>query len=53
MICSIVIDLATLGKEYSKCELALKVMRAFPMELDLKTMVMREYKDHNKLELHN
>ncbi|KZV30348.1 hypothetical protein F511_24561 [Dorcoceras hygrometricum] len=50
---AVVIELASLGKEYSNRELALKVMRALPREWDVKTMVMRESKDLNKLELHD
>ncbi|KZV17004.1 hypothetical protein F511_26888 [Dorcoceras hygrometricum] len=50
---AIVIELNSLGKEYSNRELALKVMRALPREWDVKTMAMRESKDLNKLELHD
>ncbi|KZV30462.1 hypothetical protein F511_33723, partial [Dorcoceras hygrometricum] len=50
---SVVIELTSLGKEYSNRELALKVMRALPREWDVKTMAMRELKDLNKLELHD
>ncbi|KZV37857.1 hypothetical protein F511_24579, partial [Dorcoceras hygrometricum] len=50
---SVVIELARLGKEYTSREVALKLMRALPREWDLKTMAMREYKDLNKLELHD
>ncbi|KZV39569.1 hypothetical protein F511_10822 [Dorcoceras hygrometricum] len=50
---AIVIELKSLGKEYSNKELALKVMRALPREWDVKTMAMRESKDLNKLELHD
>ncbi|KZV30750.1 hypothetical protein F511_03728 [Dorcoceras hygrometricum] len=50
---AIVIELNSLGKEYSNRELALKVMRALPKEWDVKTMAMRESKDLNKLELHD
>ncbi|KZV40540.1 hypothetical protein F511_37721 [Dorcoceras hygrometricum] len=50
---AVVIDLTSLGKEYSNRELALKVMRALPREWDVKTMAMRESKDLNKLELHD
>ncbi|KZV25581.1 hypothetical protein F511_22211 [Dorcoceras hygrometricum] len=49
----VVIDLTSLGKEYSNRELALKVMRGLPREWDVKTMTMRESKDLNKLELHD
>ncbi|KZV28972.1 hypothetical protein F511_07532, partial [Dorcoceras hygrometricum] len=49
----VVIELTSLGKEYSNRELALKVMRALPREWDVKTMAMRESKDLNKLELHD
>ncbi|KZV17517.1 hypothetical protein F511_39698 [Dorcoceras hygrometricum] len=50
---ALVIELTSLGKEYSNRELALKVMRALPREWDVKTMAMRESKDLNKLELHD
>ncbi|KZV56922.1 hypothetical protein F511_18934 [Dorcoceras hygrometricum] len=50
---AVVIELTSLGKEYSNRELALKVMRALPREWDMKTMAMRESKDLNKLELHD
>ncbi|KZV46243.1 hypothetical protein F511_08686, partial [Dorcoceras hygrometricum] len=50
---SVVIQLTSLGKEYSNRVLALKVMRALPREWDVKTMAMRESKDLNKLELHD
>ncbi|KZV47709.1 hypothetical protein F511_19422 [Dorcoceras hygrometricum] len=50
---AVVIELTSLGKEYSNRELALKVMRALPREWDVKTMAMREFKDLNKLELHD
>ncbi|KZV38073.1 hypothetical protein F511_16093 [Dorcoceras hygrometricum] len=50
---AVVIELISLGKEYSNRELALKVMRALPREWDVKTMAMRELKDLNKLELHD
>ncbi|KZV38503.1 hypothetical protein F511_40259 [Dorcoceras hygrometricum] len=50
---TVVIELTSLGKEYSNRELALKVMRALPREWDVKTMAMRESKDLNKLELHD
>ncbi|KZV42868.1 hypothetical protein F511_17472 [Dorcoceras hygrometricum] len=50
---AVVIELTSLGKEYSNRELALKVMRALPREWDVKTMAMRESKDLNKLELHD
>ncbi|KZV42038.1 hypothetical protein F511_18384 [Dorcoceras hygrometricum] len=50
---AVVIELNSLGKEYSNRELALKVMRALPKEWDVKTMAMRESKDLNKLELHD
>ncbi|KZV26005.1 hypothetical protein F511_03878 [Dorcoceras hygrometricum] len=49
----VVIELNSLGKEYSNRELALKVMRELPKEWDVKTMAMRESKDLNKLELHD
>ncbi|KZV28249.1 hypothetical protein F511_02119 [Dorcoceras hygrometricum] len=49
---AVVIDLNSLGKEYSNRELVLKVMRALPKEWDVKTMAMRESKDLNKMELH-
>ncbi|KZV33282.1 hypothetical protein F511_05405 [Dorcoceras hygrometricum] len=49
----VIIELTSLGKEYSNRELALKVMRALPKEWDVKTMAMRESKDLNKLELHD
>ncbi|KZV19182.1 hypothetical protein F511_40780 [Dorcoceras hygrometricum] len=49
----VVIELTSLGKEYNNRELALKVMRALPKEWDIKTMAMREFKDLNKLELHD
>ncbi|KZV35989.1 hypothetical protein F511_34352 [Dorcoceras hygrometricum] len=45
----VVIELTSLGKEYSNRELALKVMRALPREWDVKTMAMHESKDLNKL----
>ncbi|KZV42862.1 hypothetical protein F511_17466 [Dorcoceras hygrometricum] len=48
---AVVIELTSLGKEYSNRELALKVMRALPREWDVKTVAMRESKDLNKLEL--
>ncbi|KZV50571.1 hypothetical protein F511_32620 [Dorcoceras hygrometricum] len=50
---AVVIELTSLGKEYSNRELALKVMKALPREWDVKTMAMRESKDLNKLELHD
>ncbi|KZV28596.1 hypothetical protein F511_13644 [Dorcoceras hygrometricum] len=50
---AVVIELTSLGKEYSNRELALKVMRALPREWDVKTMSMRESKNLNKLELHD
>ncbi|KZV30819.1 hypothetical protein F511_34161 [Dorcoceras hygrometricum] len=50
---AVVIELTTLGNEYSNRELALKVMRALPREWDVKTMAMRESKDLNNLELHD
>ncbi|KZV20922.1 hypothetical protein F511_08836 [Dorcoceras hygrometricum] len=50
---AVVIELTSLGKEYSNRELALKVMRALPREWDVKTMAMRESKDLNKLELYD
>ncbi|KZV31896.1 hypothetical protein F511_42657 [Dorcoceras hygrometricum] len=50
---AVVIELTSLGKEYSNRELALKVMRALPREWDVKTMAIRESKDLNKLELHD
>ncbi|KZV52528.1 hypothetical protein F511_31594 [Dorcoceras hygrometricum] len=50
---SVVIELSSLGKEYTNRELALKVIRALPREWDVKTMAMRESKDLNKLELHD
>ncbi|KZV36120.1 hypothetical protein F511_22099 [Dorcoceras hygrometricum] len=50
---AVVIELTSLGKEYSNRELALKVMRVLPREWDVKTMAMRESKDLNKLELHD
>ncbi|KZV21839.1 hypothetical protein F511_06549 [Dorcoceras hygrometricum] len=49
----IVIELNSLGKEYSNRELVLKVMRALPREWDVKTMAMRESKDLNNLDLHD
>ncbi|XP_073016746.1 uncharacterized protein [Primulina eburnea] len=48
---SIIIELTSLGKEYSNREIALKVTRALPREWDVKTIAMRESKDLNKLEL--
>ncbi|KZV42880.1 hypothetical protein F511_17484 [Dorcoceras hygrometricum] len=50
---AVVIELSSLGKEYSNRELALKVMRALSREWDVKTMAMSESKDLNKLELHD
>ncbi|KZV23040.1 hypothetical protein F511_28800 [Dorcoceras hygrometricum] len=50
---AVVIELNSLGKEYSNSELVLKVMRALPKEWDVKTMAMRESKDLNKMELHD
>ncbi|KZV20390.1 hypothetical protein F511_31416 [Dorcoceras hygrometricum] len=50
---SIVIELTSLGKEYTNIELSLKVMNALPREWDVKTMAMRESKDLNKLQLHD
>ncbi|KZV30033.1 hypothetical protein F511_19259 [Dorcoceras hygrometricum] len=50
---AVVVELTSLGKEYSNRELALKVMRALPREWDVKTMAMRESKDLNKLEMHD
>ncbi|XP_073019403.1 uncharacterized protein [Primulina eburnea] len=50
---SIIIELTSLGKEYSDREISLKVMRALPRECDVKTIAMRESKDLNKLELHD
>ncbi|XP_075483738.1 uncharacterized protein LOC142523890 [Primulina tabacum] len=50
---SIIIEIISLGKEYSNREIALKVMRALPRECDVKTIAMRESKDLNKLELHD
>ncbi|KZV38772.1 hypothetical protein F511_19921 [Dorcoceras hygrometricum] len=49
---AVVIEMTSLGKEYSNRELALKVMRALPRQWDVKTMAMRESKGLNKLELH-
>ncbi|XP_075473884.1 uncharacterized protein LOC142504931 [Primulina tabacum] len=49
----IIIELTSLGKDYSNREIALKVMRALPREWDVKTIAMRESKDLNKLELHD
>ncbi|KZV57775.1 hypothetical protein F511_13320 [Dorcoceras hygrometricum] len=51
--CAIIIELNSLGKEYSNRELVLKMMRALPREWDVKTMAMRESKDLNKMELHD
>ncbi|KZV24428.1 hypothetical protein F511_24223 [Dorcoceras hygrometricum] len=39
-------------KEYRK-EMTLKVMRALPKEWNVKTLIMRESEDLNKLELHD
>ncbi|KZV39395.1 hypothetical protein F511_42680 [Dorcoceras hygrometricum] len=50
---AVVIELTSLGKEYSNRELALKVMRSLPREWDVKAMAMRESKDLNKMELHD
>ncbi|KZV44161.1 hypothetical protein F511_13084 [Dorcoceras hygrometricum] len=50
---AVVIELTSLGKEYSNRELALKVMRALPREWDVKMMAMHESKDLKKLELHD
>ncbi|XP_073057207.1 uncharacterized protein [Primulina eburnea] len=50
---NVIIELTSLGKEYSNREIALKVMRALPREWDVKTIAMRESKDLNKLELHD
>ncbi|KZV52413.1 hypothetical protein F511_33082 [Dorcoceras hygrometricum] len=50
---AVVIELTSMGKEYSNCEWAMKVMRALPREWVVKTMAMRESKDLNKLELHD
>ena len=50
---SIVVELISLGKTLGNKEIAIKVMRAFPKEWDIKTMAMREAKDFNKLELHD
>ncbi|KZV44668.1 hypothetical protein F511_35681 [Dorcoceras hygrometricum] len=50
---AVVIELTSLGKEYSNRELVLKVMRALPKEWDVKTMAIRESKDLNKLYLHD
>ncbi|KZV27298.1 hypothetical protein F511_28455 [Dorcoceras hygrometricum] len=41
---AIVIELTSLGKEYSNRELALKVMITLPRECDVNTMAMRESK---------
>ncbi|XP_073041862.1 uncharacterized protein [Primulina eburnea] len=38
----IIIELISLGKDYSNREIALKVMRALPREWDAKTIAMRE-----------
>ncbi|KZV25473.1 hypothetical protein F511_05523 [Dorcoceras hygrometricum] len=45
----VVIELTSLGKDYSNRELALKEMRALPREWNVKTMAMLESKDLNKL----
>ncbi|KZV38163.1 hypothetical protein F511_40979 [Dorcoceras hygrometricum] len=50
---AIIIELNSLGKEYSNRKLVLKVMRALPREWDVKIMAMRESKDLNKMELHD
>lgn len=50
---SMVIDLATLGKEYGNIKITLKVMRTLPREWDVKKMVMRKLKDLKKLKLHD
>ncbi|XP_075504538.1 uncharacterized protein LOC142541977 [Primulina tabacum] len=49
----IIIELISLGKDYSNLEIPLKVMRALPREWDVKTIAMRESKDLNNLELHD
>ncbi|XP_075478913.1 uncharacterized protein LOC142519768 [Primulina tabacum] len=49
----IIIELISLGKYYSNSEISLKAMRALTREWDVKTIVMRESKDLNKLELHD
>ncbi|XP_073030753.1 uncharacterized protein [Primulina eburnea] len=49
----IIIELISLGKDYSNREISLKVMRALPREWDVKTIAMQETKDLNKLELHD
>lgn len=50
---TIIIELASLEKEYSNCETALKVMRPLSIEWDVKKIVMRESKDLKKPELHD
>ncbi|XP_073041928.1 uncharacterized protein [Primulina eburnea] len=49
----IIIELISLGKDYSNSEIALKVMRALPREWNVKTIAIRESKDLYKLELHD
>ncbi|KZV27274.1 hypothetical protein F511_17670 [Dorcoceras hygrometricum] len=51
--CSIVIELASLGKIYTNREVSLKVMRALPKKWDIKTIAMRESKNLNNLELYD
>lgn len=45
---TIIIELASLEKEYSNRETASKVMRALSIEWDVKKLVMRESKDLKK-----
>lgn len=50
---NIIIKISALGKEYGDKKVALEVMRALSREWDVKTMVVRESKDLNKLKLHD
>lgn len=49
---SILIELASLGNDYTNREVALKVMGALSSEWGVKTIATRKSKKLNKLELH-
>ncbi|KZV33870.1 hypothetical protein F511_17794 [Dorcoceras hygrometricum] len=50
---SSMIELETLGKEYTSREVVLKVTKGSTQRVDAKHITMREFKDLNKLELHD
>ena len=51
--CNILIELSSLGKNYTNREVVLKAMRALPREWEIKTVAMKESRDLNKLEIHD